>query len=37
MDQVVEQVIENQEEVIELSLADLAKVGGGVGLGDTLI
>jgi hypothetical protein len=37
MEQVVDQVIEVQEEIVELSLADLAKVGGGVGLGDTLI
>ena len=37
MEQVVEQVIEVQVEIVELSLADLAKVGGGVGLGDTLI
>ena len=31
MDQVTEQVIEKKEEVIELSLAELAQVGGGVG------
>lgn len=37
MEQVVEQGIEIQEEIVELSLSDLAKVGGGVGLGDTLI
>ena len=37
MEHVVEQVVEVQEEIVELSLADLAKVGGGVGLGDTLI
>jgi hypothetical protein len=29
MDQVVEQVIEKQEEVVELSLSELAQVGGG--------
>jgi hypothetical protein len=29
MDQVVEQVIEKQEEVVELSLTELAQVGGG--------
>jgi hypothetical protein len=29
MDQVIEQVIERQEEVVELSLAELAQVGGG--------
>ena len=28
MDQVVEQVIEIKEEVVELSLAELAQVGG---------
>jgi hypothetical protein len=31
MDQVIEQVIETSEEVVELSLAELAQVGGGVG------
>jgi bacteriocin-like protein len=31
MDQVVEQVVENKEEVIELSLTELAQVSGGVG------
>jgi hypothetical protein len=31
MDQVAEQVVENVEEVAELSLAELAQVGGGVG------
>ncbi len=31
MDQVIEQVIETKEEIIELSLAELAQVGGGVG------
>jgi hypothetical protein len=31
MDQVTEQVIEKKEEVTELSLAELAQVGGGVG------
>ena len=29
MDQVVEQVVEVKEEVVELSLAELAQVGGG--------
>jgi hypothetical protein len=29
MDQVIEQVIETKEEVVELSLAELAHVGGG--------
>jgi hypothetical protein len=29
MDQVVEQVVETKEEVTELSLAELAQVGGG--------
>jgi hypothetical protein len=29
MEQVVEQVIEKQEEIVELSLAELAQVGGG--------
>lgn len=29
MDQVVEQVIEITEEVVELSLAEMAQVGGG--------
>jgi hypothetical protein len=32
MDQVIEQVIETKEEVVELSLAELAEVGGGVGV-----
>ena len=32
MEQVVEQVIETKEEVAELSLAELAQVGGGVGV-----
>ena len=30
MDQVVEQVVETKEEVTELSLAELAQVGGGM-------
>jgi hypothetical protein len=34
MDQVIEQVIESQEEVVELSLAELAQIGGGVGGAD---
>ena len=29
MDQVVDQVIETKEEIVELSLAELAQVGGG--------
>jgi hypothetical protein len=29
MDQVLEQVVETKEEVVELSLAELAQVGGG--------
>ncbi len=33
MEQVLEQVIES-EEVVELSLAELAQVGGGVGVAD---
>jgi hypothetical protein len=32
MDQVVDQVIETKEEVVELSLAELSQVGGGMGL-----
>jgi len=32
MDQVIEQVIEKQEEVVELSLTELAQVGGGASL-----
>jgi|APIni6443716594_1056825.scaffolds.fasta_scaffold4196318_1 hypothetical protein len=32
MDQVIEQVIETKEEIVELSLAELAEVGGGVGV-----
>ena len=31
MNQVLEQVIEQKEEIVELSLAELAQVGGGVG------
>jgi len=31
MDQVLEQVIEQKEEIIELTFAELAQVGGGVG------
>jgi hypothetical protein len=31
MDQFIEQAIETKEEIIELSLAELAQVGGGVG------
>ena len=29
MDQIVEQVVETKEQVVELSLAELAQVGGG--------
>ncbi len=32
MDQVIEQVVETKEEVVELSLAEMAQVGGGVGV-----
>jgi hypothetical protein len=32
MDQVIEQVIETKEEVVELSLAELAQVGGGAAI-----
>jgi hypothetical protein len=31
MEQVIEQVVETKEEVTELSLAELAQVGGGLG------
>jgi hypothetical protein len=31
MDQVIEQAIETKDEIVELSLAELAQVGGGVG------
>jgi len=31
MDQVIEEVIEQKEEIVELSFAELAQVGGGVG------
>jgi hypothetical protein len=31
MDQVVEQVVETKEEVVELTLTELAIVGGGCG------
>lgn len=34
MDQVVEQVIEVEKEVTELSLAELSQIGGGVGGAD---
>jgi hypothetical protein len=36
MDQVLEQVVETKEEIVELSLAELAQVGGGVGGGNCL-
>jgi hypothetical protein len=29
MDQILEQVVETEEEVVELTLAELAQVGGG--------
>jgi hypothetical protein len=32
MDQVIEQVVETKEEIVELSLTELAEVGGGVGV-----
>jgi hypothetical protein len=32
MEQVIEQVVETKEEIVELSLAELAEVGGGVGV-----
>jgi len=32
MDQVIEQVVETKEEVVELTLTELAQVGGGVQL-----
>ena len=31
MDQVIEQVVDTKEETVELTLAELAQVGGGVG------
>lgn len=34
MDQIIEQVIEKQQEVVELSLAELAQIGGGAGGAD---
>ena len=33
MDQIIEQVIETKEEFVELSLTELAQVGGGTGDG----
>ncbi len=36
MDQVIEQVVETKEEIVELSLAELAQVGGGSGAGSCL-
>jgi hypothetical protein len=36
MDQVLEQVVEMEGEIVELSLAELGQVGGGVG-GDRLV
>jgi hypothetical protein len=37
MDQTLEQVLETKEEVVELSLAELAQVGGGASGGATLL
>jgi hypothetical protein len=34
MEQVIEQIIEKKEEVVELSLAELAQIGGGAGGAD---
>jgi len=34
MDQVCAQVVEIEEKIVELSLAELAQVGGGVGGAD---
>jgi hypothetical protein len=31
MDQIIEQTIESKEEFVELTLAELAQVGGGAG------
>jgi hypothetical protein len=31
MEQIVEQVIEIKEEIVELTLAELAQIGGGAG------
>jgi hypothetical protein len=31
MDQVIEQVVETKDEIVELSLTELAQVGGGCG------
>lgn len=36
MDQVIEQVVDAKEEVVELSLAELAQVGGGACPGCTM-
>jgi hypothetical protein len=33
MDQVIEQVVETKEEVVELTLNELAQVGGGCSTG----
>lgn len=30
MDQIVEQVLDSKDEIVELSLAELAQVGGGL-------
>jgi hypothetical protein len=32
MDEVIEQTVEKKEEIIELTLAELAHVGGGSGI-----
>lgn len=37
MDQVIEQVIEKTEEIRELTLAELAQVGGGASGGAALV
>lgn len=34
MEQVIEQVVETKEEIVELSLAELGQIGGGVGGAD---
>jgi hypothetical protein len=36
MDQVLELVVETRDEIVELSLAELAQVGGGTGV-DALV
>lgn len=34
MDQVIEQVVETEEEIVELSFAELAQVGGGASIAE---